>query len=116
MVNIQAAGRNITCNRGANLRQVLLKNGIDVYNGNAKVINCRGIGTCRTCAVVIEGEVSEPKWREKARLSVPPHAPNSQKRLSCQLKVLGDIKVTKYNGFWGQGSEIVWSPEGKKTS
>jgi len=31
--------------------------------------------------------------------------------LSCQTKVLGDIKVTKYDGFWGQGSETVWNPQ-----
>ncbi|MEM1173021.1 MAG: 2Fe-2S iron-sulfur cluster-binding protein [Cyanobacteria bacterium P01_H01_bin.35] len=110
MVKIQAQGKIITCDIGANLRQVLLKNNVDVHNGNASIINCRSIGTCGTCAVEIEGEVSQPQWREKARLSVPPHSPNSQKRLSCQVKVLGDIKVTKYNGFWGQGSEIVWSP------
>ncbi len=112
MVKIQAQGKIITCDAGANLRQVLLKNNVDVYNGNASVINCRSIGTCGTCSVVIEGEVSQPQWREKARLSLPPHLPNSYKRLSCQVKVLGDIKVTKYNGFWGQGSEIVWTPEG----
>lgn len=112
MVNIQAQGKTITCDRGANLRQVLLKNGVDVYNGSASVINCRGIGTCGTCAVVIDGEVSEPQWREKARLSVPPHSSDSNKRLCCQVKVLGDLKVTKYNGFWGQGSDIIWSPEG----
>ncbi|GGA28933.1 2Fe-2S iron-sulfur cluster-binding protein [Okeania sp. KiyG1] len=112
MVKIQAQGKTITCEYGANLRQVLLKNGVDVYNGNASIINCRSIGTCGTCAVEIEGEVSPLQWREKARLSVPPHSPNSCKRLSCQVQVLGDIKVTKYNGFWGQGSEIVWTYDG----
>lgn len=111
MVKVQAQGKTVECDRGANLRQVLLKNGIDVYNGNAKIINCRGIGTCGTCAVEIEGEVSEAQWRETARLSVPPHSPTSRRRLSCQTRVLGDIKVTKYDGFWGQGSQIVWTPE-----
>ncbi|MGB3535136.1 MAG: 2Fe-2S iron-sulfur cluster-binding protein [Microcoleaceae cyanobacterium] len=111
MVKIQAQGKTITCETGANLRQVLLKNGIDLYNGNASLINCRGIGTCGTCAVEIEGEVSEIKWREKARLSVPPHSPDTTRRLACQLKVLGDIKVTKYDGFWGQGTQTVWTPE-----
>ncbi len=111
MVNIQAQGKIISCARGANLRQVLLKNGVNLYNSNASMINCRGIGTCGTCAVVIEGEVSEAQWREKARLFVPPHSPDSDQRLSCHVKVLGDIKVTKYNGFWGQGSKTVWTPE-----
>jgi ferredoxin len=111
VVKVQAQGKTLECDRGANLREVLLKNGIDLYNGNAKVINCHGLGTCGTCALGVEGEVSESQWREKARLSVPPHSPASNRRLSCQTKVLGDIKVTKYDGFWGQGSETVWKPQ-----
>jgi ferredoxin len=55
VVKVQAQGKTFECDRGANLRQVLLKNGIDLYNGNAKVINCHGLGTCGTCAVTIEG-------------------------------------------------------------
>jgi ferredoxin len=110
MAQVQAQGKTIVCDRGANLRKVLLKNEISVYNDAASVINCRGIGTCGTCAVEIEGEVSEMGWREKARLSVPPHSPKSNLRLSCQVKVLGDIKVTKHEGFWGEGSEVRRKP------
>lgn len=109
MVSIEAQGKTITCDRGENLRRVLLKHGIDLYNGRASAINCRAIGTCGTCAVEIEGEVSEPQWREKARLSLPPHSPETTRRLACQVKVLGDIKVRKYDGFWGQGSNPVWT-------
>ncbi len=104
-----AQGKTFECESGSNLRQVLLDNNIDVYNGNAKTINCRGLGTCGTCAVGVEGEVSEASWKEKARLGLPPHSGNSDRRLSCQTKVLGDVRVTKYDGFWGQGSEVVWS-------
>ncbi len=110
MVQVQAQGKTIVCDRGANLRKVLLKNEVSVYNDAASVINCRAIGTCGTCAVEIEGEVSEMGWREKARLSLPPHSPDSKRRLSCQVKVLGDIKVTKHEGFWGEGSEVRWKP------
>jgi ferredoxin len=112
MVKVQAQGKTFECSRNANLRQSLLENGIEVYNGNAKVINCRGIGTCGTCALEIEGDVSEPQWREKTRLSLPPHSPTSGRRLSCQVEVLGDVKLTKFDGFWGQGSQKVWTPEG----
>ncbi len=44
--------------------------------------------------------------------SLPPHSPTSDLRLACQTQVLGDVKVTKFDGFWGQGSQIVWTPEG----
>ncbi|MCT7950602.1 (2Fe-2S)-binding protein [Ancylothrix sp. C2] len=119
MPKITAQGKTFECAEGANLRQVLLKNGIDLYNGGAKVINCQGIGTCGTCAVEISGPVSEIGWREKARLSVPPHSgrtiasgTDAPLRLACQTKVLGDIKVTKFEGFWGQGTLTRWTPEG----
>ncbi|MFP4009246.1 MAG: 2Fe-2S iron-sulfur cluster-binding protein [Spirulinaceae cyanobacterium] len=107
MPTISVQGKIITCDRGANLRKVLLKHGVDLYNGNAKIINCMGIGTCGTCAVEIEGEVSAPNWKDKARRSLPPHSPTSNRRLACQTQVLGNIKVKKYNGFWGQGSSVI---------
>jgi ferredoxin len=95
---------------GANLRQELLQHGIDLYNQQARVINCRGIGTCGTCAVQIEGPVSAPNWRDRSRRALPPHTPTRDLRLACQTQVMGDIRVTKYDGFWGQGTTPVWTP------
>jgi len=59
MPTVSAQGKVVDCESGANLRQVLLAHGIDLYNDQAKVINCHGLGTCGTCAVQIEGEVSD---------------------------------------------------------
>lgn len=109
MIQVRAQGKTFECQRGANLRQVLLANGIDLYNGGAKAINCRGIGTCGTCAVRVEGEISEPNWRDRGRRSLPPHSPARNLRLACQTRVLGDVKVTKFAGFWGQSDQPVWS-------
>ena len=108
MPEVMAQGKTISCHKGVNLRKLLLKHEIDLYNGNAKIINCRGIGSCGTCAVEIEGEVSPPNWKDKTRLSLPPHSLEKNRRLACQTKVLGDIKVTKYDGFWGQGDIFIW--------
>jgi ferredoxin len=107
MPTITVSGQTITCDRGANLRRVLLKHDISLYNGGSQLINCRGIGSCGTCAVAIVGEVSEINWKEKARLSLPPHKPNNNRRLACQVQVFGDIEVTKYDGFWGQGESVI---------
>lgn len=87
---------------GENLRQVLLKNGYLLHNGKAQLLNCMGLGTCGTCAVAIEGKVSALTDIEKFRLSFPPHKPENKLRLACQCKVLGDLSITKYGGFWGQ--------------
>jgi len=108
MPTVSAQGKVVDCESGANLRQVLLAHGIDLYNGQAKVINCHGLGTCGTCAVQLEGEVSAPNWKDKTRRSLPPHHPDRNLRLACQTQVLGDVKVTKYDGFWGQGETPVW--------
>lgn len=111
MPKVIAAGKTFECDAGSNLRQVLLKQDIELHNGQSKLINCRGLGTCGTCAVAVEGAVSQPTWKEKTRLALPPHSSTSDRRLACQVKVFGDICVTKHNGFWGQGTELVWSPE-----
>lgn len=111
MPTIMVCGRTIACDYGANLRKVLLEQGIALYNGNATLINCRGIGSCGTCAVEIEGEVSEANWRDRTRRSLPPHSPDRSLRLACQTQILGDLRITKFDGFWGQGSQPVWTPD-----
>lgn len=108
MPTVFAQGKTIQCEVGANLRQVLLAHGVDLHNGQAKVINCRALGTCGTCAVQIDGDVSAVNWKDKARRSLPPHDPARTLRLACQTEVLGDIAVTKYDGFWGQGQTPIW--------
>jgi len=110
---------------GETLRTAALRSGaVSPHNNRANIINCRGLGTCGTCAVSIQqvaehsnkeqedGTSSshiEPVERnriEQVRLSVPPgHGSSSAAsdlRLACQVQVRGDLKVTKYTGFWGQ--------------
>jgi ferredoxin len=64
MATITYQGQTVTCPVGANLRQVLLQNQRTVHNGGAQLINCRGLGTCGTCAVQIVGPVAEANWRD----------------------------------------------------
>jgi len=112
MPKVLAQGKTIECDERANLRKVLLHNGIDLYNGGASFIN-RGIGSCGTCAVKVEGEVSAANWRSGCTaIALPPHSPTSNLRKKSQTKVLGNVIVTKFDGFWGQGSQIVWTTKG----
>ena len=64
MPKINAQGKTFTCDRDRNLRKVLLENDVELYNGKSKIINCMGIGSCGTCAVVVEGLTSEKNWKE----------------------------------------------------
>ncbi|SDR30508.1 2Fe-2S iron-sulfur cluster-binding protein [Natronobacterium texcoconense] len=102
MLTIEYDGERIECERGANLRDVLLDAGLSPHNGMADRINCGGHATCGTCAVRVEGEVGEPTPAERRRLSMPPLRGREGLRLSCQTEVLGDLEVTKGEGFWGQ--------------
>ena len=101
MPTVTFEGHEINCKEGANLRQVLLEAGIKPYNGVMQYANCRGLGTCGTCAVDISGSVSDRTDIETWRLSFPPHDPESGLRLSCQLAVDSDIEITKHEGLWG---------------
>ena len=94
-------GHEIECLDGANLRVVLLRARLPLYTKAARALHCRGHGTCGTCAVRIEGPVSEPTAAERLRLRLPPHVADRGLRLACQCSVLGDITVTKQEGFFG---------------
>lgn len=105
MPSIIYQGKRIQVRVGANLRRALLKTRCDLYNEEARLLNCRGNGMCGTCAVRIEGEVSPMTERERRRLGFWPHKKDSGLRLACQCEVLGDLKVTKMPGFWGQKTD-----------
>lgn len=85
------------------LRTALLRRGLSPHNNNSQLINCRGLGTCGTCAVEVRGDVEPPEAsaRERLRLSFPPHELRPNLRLACQTCVHGDVVVSKFEGFWG---------------
>lgn len=111
MPKIMAEGKTFEVVQGANLREALLEKGVNVYNSGAKVLNCHGHGTCGTCLVGVEGTVSERNPLESIRMAFPPNSSQPQRRLSCQVKVLGDVRVTKFDGFFGEGKGVCWTPE-----
>jgi ferredoxin len=102
---VHFAGRSIECPHGANLRMVLLRARLPLYAVVARALHCRGRGACGTCAVRVEGPVSEPTPAELRRMRFAPHHPEAGLRLACQCTVLGDLTVTKYQGLWGQHVE-----------
>jgi ferredoxin len=103
---IQFFGQTVECPQGANLRMVLVRARLPLYNSAARALNCRGRGSCGTCAVRIDGEVSEPTAAELRRLAFPPHNAESGLRLACQCTVLGDLVIRKHRGMWGHRPEV----------
>ena len=102
MPSLEFGNQIIECSQGENLRRVLMKAKAPLYNGISLAIHCRGMGTCGTCAVHVEGKVSEMTRIERWRLDFPPHQAGSGLRLACQCRVLGDLRIVKYPGMWGQ--------------
>ncbi|QLG50997.1 2Fe-2S iron-sulfur cluster-binding protein [Natrinema halophilum] len=103
MPTVEYEGETIEADIGDNLRQTLLDAGLTPHNGAAQYTNCHGNGICGTCAVeIVRGDVSDPSDKERRRLKLPPHSPDSGLRLSCQLPIEDDLVVRKHAGFWGQ--------------
>lgn len=111
MPKIIAEGETFEVAEGTNLRGALLAQGLDLYSVGAKVFNCHGHGICGTCLVQVEGAVSEPTTLETARMAFPPHSTHKDRRLSCQVKILGDVRVTRFDGYFGDGEFSLWTPE-----
>jgi ferredoxin len=111
MPKIMAEGKTFEVATGTNLREALLNQQIDLYSAGAKILNCHGHGMCGTCLVQVEGAVSEPTQIETNRMAFPPHSDHSDRRLSCQVTVLGDVRVTRFDGYFGASERSLWTPE-----
>jgi ferredoxin len=97
-------GTSVDLDSDINLRTALKKYWDQIYNKPFQTFHCRGLGTCGTCAIKIDGELTPPTKMEKWRLNFPPHKDGLAKglRLACQCLPLGDIEIKKGGGKWGQ--------------
>jgi ferredoxin len=111
MQRMMAAGQTFEVAQAANLREALLEQDIHLYSNGAQILNCHGHGMCGTCLVQVEGAVSAPTQLETMRMALPPNYGHKERRLACQTKVLGDVRVTKYDGHFGEGETVRWTPE-----
>ena len=55
-------GRDVNCSVGDNLREVALRERMELYGLKGKLGNCGGYGQCSTCMVSIES--GDPKGKE----------------------------------------------------
>ena len=77
-------GRDVKCRTGENLREIALREGMQLYGFKGSIGNCGGCGQCITCFVSIESEnqaaLSPVTEIEKIKLKNRPHT----WRLACQ--------------------------------
>ena len=85
-------GQTLEMQKGSIMRTAVVKNGLELYSGMAKLTNCGGTGSCSTCWVdVKEGaENLSPRTavEEKKGAKRPPTY-----RMACQVLVNGDVTV-----------------------
>jgi ferredoxin len=85
-------GRDVACYPGENLREVALREGIQLYGLKGRLGNCGGCGQCITCFVEVEAEpdaLTPPTRVEELRLRRRP----SSWRLACQTLVNRSLLV-----------------------
>lgn len=99
LVKFEREGRTIEVPKGANLRKVALKAGINVYKGINQFLNCQGHGLCGTCRVEItqgdknvNSKTLKEEWVLRGKFLIA-HKVKPNLRLSCQVKVDDDIVV-----------------------
>lgn len=83
---------------GANLRLEAAKQGIEIYRGLDRYLNCRGNGLCGTCRVLVKKgmeSLSEKTRIERFKLGTMMSSigHENEMRLACQVKVNGDCTI-----------------------
>ncbi len=102
MPKVRFEGAEYDVEEGERLRDALRSRGAQPHNGESRWFNCKGFGTCGTCAVrVVSGDAGPMTGRERWRLGFPPHERVEGMRLACQVRVRGDLELEKHPGFWG---------------
>jgi len=99
IITLVKEGKTIEVPAGANLRKALLKNGVAVYTGKDKLLNCLGNGLCGTCRVeVVDGKGAPPMtaMEEAALVGLAPFYARlipKNTRLACRIEVANDISL-----------------------
>jgi ferredoxin len=85
-------GRDVPCSPGENLREVALREGIELYGLKGKLGNCGGCGQCITCFVEVVGEPGSLSAATPVEIQRLRRRPDSW-RLACQAMVNGSVLV-----------------------
>ena len=87
-------GRDVECYPGENLREVAMREGIQLYGLKGQLGNCGGCGQCITCFVSVVGDDGRDALTartavEEAKLRRRP----DEWRLACQALVERSVRV-----------------------
>jgi ferredoxin len=82
--------------QGKNLKTLALELGINPHREAFRGVNCGHLGLCGTCQVWVREPA--PGGANKRNLREKMAGMRGERRLSCQVKILGDIEVTTLAG------------------
>ena len=87
-------GRDVECYPGENLREVALREGIELYGLKGRLGNCGGCGQCITCFVDVVGESSPGSLSGRTGVEDQKLRRRPQSwRLACQALVQHSLLV-----------------------
>jgi ferredoxin len=104
---------------GSNLRREALKAGVPLYPGLTYVLNCRGLGLCGTCRILVKkGMENLNKKTLMERVNMGGHpltmlaaiGHEDELRLSCQVRVNGDCTIETKPAFNWTGENFWQKP------
>jgi ferredoxin len=104
---------------GANLRQEARKAGIQLYKGIHRIANCRGLGLCGSCKVLVKKgaeNLSKKGLVEKFTLATAPTCAlavvghEDEMRLACQCSIHGDCTIETRPPFNWSGENFWQKP------
>ena len=101
--------KDIECAVGENLREVALREDLELYGLKGTLGNCNGCGQCITCFVAVTGDINEETLSpltevEKTKLK---RRPNNW-RLACQTLVMESVIVlTKPQASFKNSDSII---------
>ena len=86
---------NLEAPTGTNIRQLLVDNGINVYQSVTRWTNCKGKQLCGTCIVNVVDGSPNTNWKSIDEASTLRANPDSY-RLSCVTFAHGDVVVETF--------------------
>jgi ferredoxin len=100
-------GRDVECFPGENLREVALREGIELYGLKGRLGNCGGCGQCITCFVDVRGAAPDAlSPLTSVEMQKLKRRPQSW-RLACQSLVQGSLVVlTRPQAGLSNGEEV----------
>lgn len=109
---------SVEAQEGEDLRTIARKNGVQLYSGPHKVVNCMGMGTCCSCNVIVKSgaeNCSKRGFMERLMAFLNPllglkvlSNEGKEVRLACQTKVHGNVEVETHPPINWHGEKF-WS-------